>query len=219
MRSRWPSLGIDLPVKALQSNCMVLGLIGMLTYLGTTYKLMRGLGIQPHAELKRELEPEKVVNLTGPSWDFNNPELDQLIADLKREREHVAEREKHLEELDARLQSEKSEIARATNTVVQLQRDFEQNVTRLKEEEQANLKKLAKLYTTMSTDGAVLVMKELPDDTLVKLLALMKETELAPLLEMLSKPNAAAAQRVALLTDRYRMLQSRPVGTNRPSPP
>lgn len=204
-------------MKALQSNWIVLGLLGMLTYLGTTFLLMRGLDIQSPAE--EEPDPAHVVNITGPSWEFNNPELDQLVADLKREREHLTEREKQLDELAARLQAEKAEISRATNAVVQLQRDFDQNVTRLKEEEQANLKKLAKLYTTMSAESAAVVMKELPDDTLVKLFAIMKEAEIAPLIELLSKPAVADAKRVALLTDRYRMLQSRTTSTNRPPVP
>ena len=129
-------------MKTLQSNWIVLGLLGMLTYLGTTSALLRGLDLQPLEP--EEPDPAQVVNTTGPSWEFNNPELDQLIADLKREREHLTEREKQLDELAARLQAEKAEITRVTNAVVQLQRDFDQSVTRLKEEEQVNLKKLAK---------------------------------------------------------------------------
>lgn len=204
-------------MKALQSNWILLGLLGMLSYLGTTFALMRGLDLQRPAAA--EPEAAQVENTTGPSWEFNNPELDQLVANLKRERELLTEREKQLDELAARLQAEQAEISRATNTVVQLQRDFDQNVTRLKEEEQLNLKKLSKLYTTMTPEGAALVMKELPDDTLVKLLALMRESELAPLLELLSKPNATDAKRVAVLTDRYRLLQSRGTSTNRPPAP
>ena len=202
---------------ALLSNWILLGFLGMATYLGTTLAFMRNLGIQPAA--LAESEPAKVVKITGPSWEFTNPELDQLIADLKQERELFTEREKQLDELAARLQAEKAEIVRATNVVAQLQRDFDQNVTRLKEEEQINLKKLAKLYTTMSPEGAALVMRELPDDTLVKLFAIMKEPEIAPFLELLSKPAATDARRVASLMDRYRLLQSRNTSTNRPPAP
>lgn len=204
-------------MKALLSNWIVLGLLGMLTYLGTTFALMRGLELHPPATA--EPDPATVVNTAGPSWEFNNPELDQLIADLRREREHLAEREKQLDELAARLQAEKAEITRATNAVVQLQRDFDQNVTRLKEDEQANLKRLAKLYTTMAPDAAAQVMRELPDDTLVKLFAIMKEAEIAPFLELLSKPTAADIKRVATLMDRYRLLQTRAGVTNRPPAP
>lgn len=211
-------------MKALLSNWIVLGFLGMLTYLGTTFALMRGLAVTPHAPV--EEEPAQVVNITGPSWEFSNPELDQLIANLKQEREQLGEREKHLEELSARLQAEKAEISRATNAVAQLQREFEQGVAKLKseqlrltDEEQVNLKKLAKLYTTMTPEGAATVMKETPDDTLVKLFAVMKESEIAPLLELLSKPTATDAKRVALLTDRYRLLQSRNTSTNRPPSP
>jgi flagellar motility protein MotE (MotC chaperone) len=114
-------------------------------------------------------------------------------------------------------------LARATNAVVQLQRDFEAAVKRLKdeqlritEEEQVNLKKLAKLYTTMTPEGAAAVLKETPDDTLVKLMAVMKESEIAPILETLTQRSPAEAKRVALVTDRYRLLQSRTSTTNRP---
>ncbi len=211
-------------MKALESNWLVLGLIGMLAYLGTTFAFMRGLEVHPHAA--PEEAPGPVMNTTGPSWDFSNPELDQLIADLKREREQLGEKEKQLEEFAARLQAEKSEITRATNVVNQLQREFDAAVKKLRDEqlrltedEQVNLKKLAKLYTTMTPEGAAVVLKEAPDDTVVKLLAVMRETELGPILELMSKPTSADAKRVALLTDRYRLLQFRTNTLSRPTAP
>lgn len=211
-------------MKALQTNWIVLGLIGMLSYLGTTFAFMRGLEISHRTPT--EEEPAPVKNITGPSWDFSNPDLDQLVADLKRERELLSEREKQLEELGVRLQSEKAEITRATNVVTQLQREFDSAVKKLRDEqlrltdeEQFNLKKLAKLYTTMTPEGAAVVLKEAPDDTVVKLLAVMKETEIGPILELMSKPTNADAKRVALLTDRYRLLQTRTNTLSRPTPP
>jgi len=204
-------------VKALLSNWIVLGLLGMLTYLGTTFALLRNLGLPSAAAA--EPDPAHVVNTTGPSWEFSNPELDQLIADLRREREQVAERGQQLDELAARLQAEQAELARATNLVLRLQREFDQSVTRLQEDEQANLRRLAKLYTTMASDAAAQVMRELPDDTLVKLFAIMKEAEIAPFLELLSKPGPADLKRVAALMDRYRLLQTRAGVTNRPPGP
>jgi flagellar motility protein MotE (MotC chaperone) len=212
-------------VKALQSNWIVLGLIGMLSYLGTTFAFMRGLDVQPHGPAHEE-ELMPVINITGPSWDFSNPELDQLVANLKREREQLGEKEKQLEEFAVRLQAEKSEITRATNVVNQLQREFDAAVKKLRdeqlrltEEEQFNLKKLAKLYTTMTPEGAAVVLKEAPDDTVIKLLAVMKEAEIGPILELMSKPTNADAKRVALLTDRYRLLQSRTNTVSRPTTP
>jgi flagellar motility protein MotE (MotC chaperone) len=207
-------------VKALQTNWIVLGLIGMLSYLGSTFAFMRGLEV-PH-----RVEAARVKNVTGPSWDFSNPDLDQLVADLKLERELLSEREKQLEELGVRLQSEKAEITRATNVVTQLQREFDSAVKKLREEqlqltgeEQFNLKKLAKLYTTMTPEGAAVVLKEAPDDTVVKLFAVMKETEIGPILELMSKPTNADAKRVALLTERYRLLQTRTNSLSRPTTP
>lgn len=197
----------------------------MVTYLGTSFALMRGLAVPP-ASPAHEEEEAPVVNITGPSWDFSNPELDQLVANLKREREQLSEKEKQLDELAERLQAEKGEITRATNAVHQLQREFDAAVKKLRDEqlrltdeEQVNLKKLAKLYTTMTPEGAAVVLKEAPDDTVIKLLAVMKEAEIGPILELMSKPTSADAKRVALLTDRYRLLQSRTNTLNRPTTP
>ncbi|PAW81453.1 MAG: hypothetical protein B9S33_16620 [Pedosphaera sp. Tous-C6FEB] len=212
-------------MKALLSNWIVLGVLGMVTYLGTSFALMRGLAVPP-ASPAHEEEEAPVVNITGPSWDFSNPELDQLVANLKREREQLSEKEKQLDELAERLQAEKGEITRATNAVHQLQREFDAAVKKLRDEqlrltdeEQVNLKKLAKLYTTMTPEGAAVVLKEAPDDTVIKLLAVMKEAEIGPILELMSKPTSADAKRVALLTDRYRLLQSRTNTLNRPTTP
>ena len=65
------------------------------------------------------------------------------------------DREQRLNELATRLDTERGEISNATLSVQQLQADFDKNVLRVKDEETANLKKLAKVYSAMTPDGAL----------------------------------------------------------------
>jgi flagellar motility protein MotE (MotC chaperone) len=143
--------------------------------------------------------------VSGPSWNFQNPDLEQLVADLKKEKEALAKREAQLNELAARLESERKEINSVTQTVAQVQRDLDQSLTRIKEEESANLKKLAKLYSSMSPDASVLILKQMDDTALMRILLFMKDTEVAQTLENLGKQGPAEAARVAALTERLRL--------------
>ena len=60
----------------------------------------------------------------GPSWDFTNPELDQLITELKSEKGAVALRQQQLDELAARLNAERQEVAAAKPVVIELAQKF-----------------------------------------------------------------------------------------------
>src|SRR6266849_2166387 len=85
-------------------------------------------------------------------WDFSNPEIDQLIAELKMEKEGLALREQQLKELATRLAAERSEINQTTQAVNRLEKEFDERIVRVREEETANLKKLAKTYAAMSPE-------------------------------------------------------------------
>ncbi len=94
----------------------------------------------------------------------------------------------------------------ATQAVHRLQAEFDKNVTRVREAETVNLKRLAKLYATMSPEGAANVMKNLEDEQLLKILVHMKEVETAPILELMAKVSPDEAKRVATLSDRLRLV-------------
>ena len=149
-------------MKFLQSGWVVC-LIGCMTYLGCTLAFLNPGKIHPvqaaEPKSEEELAHSNVPVLTGPSWEFNNPEVDQIISELRAEKETLAEKEKTLKDLEARLKADRKELMTATQTVHRLQAEFDRNVTRVREEETANLKRLAKLYATMSPDGAATVMR------------------------------------------------------------
>lgn len=183
----------------LQSNWMI-PLIGSALYLGITILCF------PSAETLRDALPpaeEKGFQFKAePSWNFRNPELDQMIRELKEEKESLALREQTVRELEARLQAERAEINTITQLVARLQKEFDKNIVRLKEQEVVNLKRLAKTHAAMTPEGSANILKELPDDEVAKLLACLKSDEAGPILEALGRMGPEEARRAALLSER-----------------
>jgi flagellar motility protein MotE (MotC chaperone) len=141
----------------------------------------------------------------GGFGQYQSPEADQLVAELKEEKKKLDDREQQLDELGSRLDTERGEISNATLSVQQLQSEFDKNVLRVKEEETANLKKLAKVYSSMAPDSAAIILADLDDDSVAKILIFMKEADTAAVLESLSKKSDADAKRAATLSERLRV--------------
>lgn len=133
-----------------------------------------------------------------------------LIGELKLEKEALAKREKDLNDLAERLKAERAEINVVTQAVYQMQKEVESSIVRINTEEASNLKKLARTYSVMSPEGAAPILKEMDEPTLLKILALMKEGESAPILEEMSKLGADQAKHVAEITERLRFYLSQP---------
>jgi flagellar motility protein MotE (MotC chaperone) len=145
----------------------------------------------------------------GPSWNFTNPEADQLIGELKAEKKSLDDREQSLNDLAARLQTERNELNSVTQSVYQLQMDFDKNVMRIGEDESVNLKKLAKVYADMDPASAASILKEMDDATIIKIMVFMKDTETAAIWEAMAKTSPAEAARTARLSDRLRLTSFR----------
>ena len=153
------------------------------------------------------------VHLVGPSWEFSNPEADQLVAELKEEKSAVAAREQQLNEMSTRLEAERSELGQVTQSVRKLQNDFDKSVLHVQTDETANLKKLAKVYAEMDPQTAADVFSEMDDVSIVKIMMFMKDSETAAILESLAKKGQAQAHRTALISDRLRLASTRPLPT------
>jgi flagellar motility protein MotE (MotC chaperone) len=145
------------------------------------------------------------VAKTETPWSFDTAEIDALIKELRDEREQLSKREKDLNELATRLNAERQELTQLTQTVSQMQKDFDLSVSRVSEEESANLKKLAKTYTGMEPDGAATIFKQMDDTSIVKIMVFMKDQERGPILAAMSKGGELDAKRAADLTDKLRV--------------
>lgn len=203
-------------MKILQ-NPLVSSLLGLLLYVVVTVAVWKA----PAHVVEGEPAQEEIVakaREARPSWEFKNPEADQLIAELKLEKESLAKRKKDLDDFAERLQVERLEINVVTQTVYQLQKQVEASIVRINAEEANNLKKLSRTYAAMSPEGAAPIMKEMEETTLTKILALMKETETAPILEVMSKLGPDEAKRVANISEKLRFYLSQPKDAKKASP-
>ena len=189
-------------MKFLQSPLFAAVLGGVLFLLTSAFLTTQGLATIPSGD--EEPEGAARANIKGPSWDFFNPELDQIIADLKSERDTLTSRDKQLNELAARLKAERGELDDALKGIKKIQEQVDKNLFRIKEDEAGNLKKLAKMYTAMEPASAAKILRELDDTIVVKILTLVKEQETALILESLSRMGEAETRRAAAISESLR---------------
>jgi flagellar motility protein MotE (MotC chaperone) len=155
--------------------------------------------------LPSRLNPSDLVASTGPSWDFNNPEADLLVSELKIEKKSVEQRQQQLDDLATRLNTERAELGQVIQSVRQLQADFDKAVLRVKDEEKGNLKKLAKLYGAMAPETAASVLEQLDNEAIVKIMLFLKDDEMAAILEAIAKKSEAEARRTAQISEQIRL--------------
>ena len=201
-------------MKILQ-NSLVSSIIGLVLYAVITVVVWK-VPVADHEEASQEEIVAKAKEAV-PSWEFSSQEADMLIVELKEQKAALALREKDLNELAERLKTERLEINVVTQAVYQLQAQVEASIVRINAEEAVNIKKLSRTYAAMSPDGAAPIMKEMEEITLVKVIALMKEAEVAAILEAMSKLSPADAKRVAKITERLRFYLAQPKDGKKPT--
>jgi flagellar motility protein MotE (MotC chaperone) len=183
----------------LLSSTWISAPLGVLIYLATTVAFWEQPKMPPRSVIDRPIKP------IGPSWEFSNPEADQLIAELRSEKKSLDLREQQLDELSTRLQSERGELGQVTQSVRQLEADFDNSVLQIKGDEAINLKKLAKVYAAMSPDSAAIVLTEMDNAAVAKILFFLKEEETGAILEAMAKQGDAPARRAAQISDLMRL--------------
>lgn len=186
--------------RLLQSSWMV-SLVGCLLYVGTTVALIQPSRLAGARPAAAGVKPAAAI---GPSWDFRDPGFEQMVEDLKAQKEQVSQREQALTELETRLQAERQEIASITQAVWHMQEEFDANALRLKEADSANLKKMARLHAAMSPEASASILRELGDQEAAQILAYMKVDEASAVLEALTRLGKEDAKRAALLSERLR---------------
>jgi flagellar motility protein MotE (MotC chaperone) len=185
-------------MKFLQSPIVAM-LVGGLSFLLTMFALVEK-PLKASARPVEHTEEEKVAGF----WERHDPEVDQLLKEIKDEKAALEKRGAELRGLETRLAAERAEINQITQRVAQLQFEFDQNLVRVKEEEIPNLKKLAKMYTAMSPEGASAIMRELDDLVVVKVMSFMKEDQSAPLLDAMAREGETQAKRAAAIAEALR---------------
>jgi flagellar motility protein MotE (MotC chaperone) len=187
-------------IRILQSRWFAV-LTGTLVYLAVTLAVLdpgRVLTVAARAAAAAE------APVTTVSWEFTNPEMEQLIAELKQQRQALITKEQQLNELATRLEAERAELNVVAKGIQRMQTDMDKVILRVREEETPNLKKLAKVYGAMTPDGAASIFRQMDDDQAAKIFVFMKDTETAPIFENLAKLGEAEAKRAAALSEKVK---------------
>ena len=181
----------------------IIGLICYLTVTAVTWNAATTKIVAAQQEAAAAAEP--VSPRSTDSWLMSNVEIEALVKELKDERDALNKREKDLDELKKRLDSERIELKQLTDGVQKMQREFDQSVSRVTEEEAGNLKKLAKTYTAVEPEAVAPIFKQMDDTSIVKIMVFMKEQESGPILTALAKGGETEAKRAADLTEKLRL--------------
>jgi flagellar motility protein MotE (MotC chaperone) len=181
-------------IRVLQSGWFA-ALIGCVLYLVITMFVLSPAKFAGAQFIKPDYSADD-----DPSWRFRNPEINEWISQIQNEKSRLDLREQQLNELQTRLNAELQEMSVVTQTVSQLQSDFDRNVVRFKAQETDNVKHQAKLIAAMSPEGAVSMFGQMSDEDVVRILFVMKPDEASAILDTLSK--SGEAKRAALLTER-----------------
>jgi flagellar motility protein MotE (MotC chaperone) len=200
-------------MRFLQSTLFA-SILGSILFLGTSAMLtIKGVASLPSPASEEHEGP--LPDTRGPSWSFFNPEMDQIMSDLKAEKDSIVAREKQLSEMTSRVQAEKAELEEALRAVKRMQDQVDRSVIQIKEDEAANLKRLAKMYSAMEPPGAARILKEIDDAVIVKILTLTKEAETAAILDAFAKLGDAETKRAATLSETLRIAASNKPNTQR----
>lgn len=197
--------------RLLQSGWFV-ALLGCALYLATTVFVLSPSKFAGAKFIKPDYSAED-----DPSWRFRNPEFDDWVAQIQDEKQKLALREEQLNQWQTRLTTELQEISTVTQTVDQLQSQFDNDVVRFTAQQEDNVKRQAKLISAMSPDDAVAMMDQMPDGDVVRILFTMKADQASAILDAFTKMGPAQARRAALITESLRQVLPAPA-TNAPSP-
>ncbi len=188
--------------RILQSPWFV-ALTGCVLYLAVTALLFRpSQFVRPPVVIETAVKTP--ANADQPSWKFQNPEFDQWVEEVRREKEALALREQQLQQLEQRLAADRLELNVATQVVYQLQSEFDKNVIRVKDQEADNLRRQARVIAGMNPESAASLINEMPEDDAVRILFTMKPDEAGAILETLSKTGKAEAKRAAQFAQKMR---------------
>jgi flagellar motility protein MotE (MotC chaperone) len=144
-------------------------------------------------------------------WDFWTIEMENLVNELDEEKAQLRQRAAQLDQRAAQLDSERQELNRIRAQVEAMQAQIDSRVIAIGQDEMANLKKLAQMYSVIDPVDAVAIFRNMDDNEAVKILSLMKPDVTAPIFDAMTKPQPDGtnlAQRAATLSEKLRLVKS-----------
>lgn len=155
--------------------------------------------------------PSPLEEQKAQGWDFWTIEIDGLASELKEERARLRQQSEQLNQRAARLAAEQQELAKLRSEIEGMRAEIGRKVVEITTDESKNLRALAQTYATLTPKGAVAILREMDDTTVVKILSLMKSETVAPIFEEMTKtsaPDGTLAKRAASLSEKLRLMKA-----------
>jgi flagellar motility protein MotE (MotC chaperone) len=144
-------------------------------------------------------------------WNFWTIEIENLVNELKGERDRLHKQTEQLDHREVQLAAERLELNKVRNEIEGLRVEIATKVIEINTDEAKNIRTLALTYTNLTPAAAVAIIKEMDDVMVVKILSMMKPDVVAPIFEQMSRttaPEGTLARRAAMLSDRLRLMKS-----------
>lgn len=158
------------------------------------------------------VEKAPPVELKEKGWDFWTIEIENLSNELKEERARLKKQSELLDQRSARLVGEEKELAKVRADIESLRKEIAEKVVEINADEAKNLRTLAQTYAALTPRGAVAILREMDDNTAVKILSLMKSDIVGPIFEEMSKSatpeGVPLARRAAVLSEKLRLMKA-----------
>ncbi len=157
------------------------------------------------------IPPSAVEESKAQGWDFWTIEIEGLSSELKDERARLRQQAELLNQRAARLAAEQQELAKIRADIDGIRAEIGRKVIEVTADESKNIRSLAQTYSGLTPKGAVAILREMDDTTVVKILSLMKADAVGPIFEEMTKtsaPDGTLARRAALLSEKLRLMKS-----------
>jgi flagellar motility protein MotE (MotC chaperone) len=146
-------------------------------------------------------------------WSFKTNAVDELITELKKEREAVIEEQKDLAAMSSQVTAERQEVEKVKNEILRLRKELEARIVEVNEHERENLRNLGQTYTAMLPAGAAVILREIDEDSAVKILSQMKPKSAALVLGEMARivdktSDEPPARRAARISDKLRLMKA-----------
>ena len=137
------------------------------------------------------------------SWNYINPDIDELARQIAEKKTALDEREKALDRMQQQLERERKEWATVTNWVTTIQEEIDQLVTRVTEDEAESLREIVTVYQKMDPPDAAKMLYELNDERIAKIFKFLKQSEVSEIIKVWLKEDDQKIKRVHDILDQY----------------
>lgn len=163
-------------------------------------------------------ESAAIVEEKQKGWDFWTIEIDNLASELKGEKARLKQQAEQVELRASRLTAEQQELTKLRAELEAMRREIDERTVQIGTDELKNLRTLSQTYANLTPKAAVVIIKEMDDVTVVKILSLMKPDVVAPIFEEMSKGSGpegiVLARRAAVLSEKIRLLRATKTAAN-----